>query len=145
MSPKELVAHIQLWEDVSKYLIDPEGKITEIFDRSRAKSPENPIGYLINGLKGEVEQAKKRTESKIQQPSLFDQPQVEVANFNDGESLMKSINSVESKTKNKHYKTTFTKEQLQETFSEVDMGMSIHDWALSLGYKYDETKEVYYK
>lgn len=141
MSPKELDSHIQLWEDVSKYLIDPEGTITEIFDRSRAKNPENPIGYLINGLKGEVEQAKKRVEAKSEQPTLFDQPQVEVANLNDGQSLMKAINKIQ----NKHYKTTFTKEQLQESYSGVDMGMSIHDWAISSGYKYDETKKVYYK
>lgn len=148
MTKEQLNSHIDLWENVAKYLIDPELTITKIFDRSRVKNPENPIGYLINALKGEIEDAKKKADAVVKQQSLFEQPNVELASMNDDKSVMDALYRVEKKGREKHYKQTFTEEQLQSTFTAVaerHPGMTLQEWVFSLGYKYDEERKVYFK
>lgn len=136
MSQKEMDSHISLWEDVNKYLVDPLKTITTIYDRSRAKGPKNPVGYLISALKREVDAAKKE---KAKEEATEAEKMV-IVDMNDGKSMMDVIQQKPSKKK-----VSFTVEQIQSMYSQCEFDIPMEEWVKGLGYFWDEENKVYFK
>lgn len=143
-SSKELDPHVALFDDVSKFLPDPERTITEIYDRSRATNPTNPKGYLINALRNEVEEAKKGADKKKEpvQTSFLSQPKLDMITISGEVNTV--LSALERFTKPKK-EIAFKREQLLETYNECHLDISLDEWAKSMGYKWDESRKMFVK